>query len=759
MQGPDFIGNLPQRPVWSPNNETIYFFWDRDTLPDAEMYQFALGTDTPKRLSLAERKMVTTAQGIYSDDYTYRLYQQHGDLFLATGEDVLQVTNTIQRESPLGFSLDNEWILFESADNIFRWSMKNGTTEQLTDFRKGSAREEAKKSEQEDWLERDQLEYFKILRERERAQEFREDLREKLAPSRPKEIYLGKKKLDEVVCSPDMNYIIYRLEERMEPEGTIVPDYVTQSGFTKDLSARSKVGGKQPAYFSFIYDRLRDTIIEIGTNSIPGILEKPAFYRDYHAGPEAYVDTFETPRAVAILGPVFNSDGSHAVVIIRSEDHKDRWIMELDLDQASLSLIDRQHDDAWIGGPGVGGWGFSRGNIGFISNQKLWFQSEETGYSHLYTYDFETKQKVGLTEGEFEILDANLSRDRSTFFIYSNRENPYENHFYHFSIKDRQWLKITDEPGDYAVEISPDEKRLAVLYSYSNQPTELFWMSNEPGARMHQITSSTSEAFKSYPWRDPSIIEFKARDGVMVPARIYEPAPSRKNGAAVIFVHGAGYLHNVHKYWSSYYREYMFHNYLADQGYTVLDIDYRGSAGYGRDWRTAIYRFMGGKDLDDQVDGAKFLIEQKKIDPDRLGIYGGSYGGFITLMALCTAPGTFKCGAALRSVTDWAHYNHGYTSNILNTPVEDSIAFYRSSPIYHAKGLQGNLLMLHGMVDRNVHFQDVVRMSQRFIELGKENWELAVFPMEDHGFIEPSSWANEYRRIFQLFEKHLRSDK
>ena len=144
------------------------------------------------------------------------------------------------------------------------------------------------------------------------------------------------------------------------------------------------------------------------------------------------------------------------------------------------------------------------------------------------------------------------------------------------------------------------------------------------------------------------------------------------------------------------------------------------------------------------------------MDAKRIGIYGGSYGGFITLMGLFTSPGTFKSGAALRSVTDWAHYNHPYTSNILNTPAEDSLAFYKSSPIYHAKGLQDNLLILHGMVDANVQFQDVVRLSQRLIELGKDDWEFAVFPMERHGFVEPSSWTDEYKRIFKLFQGTLR---
>jgi dipeptidyl aminopeptidase/acylaminoacyl peptidase len=199
----------------------------------------------------------------------------------------------------------------------------------------------------------------------------------------------------------------------------------------------------------------------------------------------------------------------------------------------------------------------------------------------------------------------------------------------------------------------------------------------------------------------------------------------------------------------------MFNHFLAANGYTVLDVDYRGSAGYGRDWRTGIYRWMGGKDLSDQVDGVSYLVNNEGVDPSRVGLYGGSYGGFITLMALFTEPDVFTSGAALRSVTDWAHYNHGYTSRILNLPHEDEEAYEKSSPIYFAEGFKGHLLIAHGMVDTNVHFSDVVRLAQRLIELGKENWEMAVYPVESHGFVEPTSWTDEYRRIFELFESTI----
>jgi dipeptidyl aminopeptidase/acylaminoacyl peptidase len=279
------------------------------------------------------------------------------------------------------------------------------------------------------------------------------------------------------------------------------------------------------------------------------------------------------------------------------------------------------------------------------------------------------------------------------------------------------------------------------------------------GAEESQLTVSPSKEWLSFNWIAPKIVMVPASDGAMVPAHIYTPQDmgAQPNGAAVIFVHGAGYLHNVGNFWSEYPREYMFNQYLASKGYVVMDADYRASSGYGRDWRTAIYRYMGGRDLQDQVDVSRYLTKTYNIDPERIGIYGGSYGGFITEFALFTQAQYFGAGAAIRSVTDWAHYNHGYTSNILNLPQGDTTAYRRSSPIYFAEGLKDRLLILHGMVDVNVLVQDDIRLSQRLIELGKENWELMLYPVEDHAFVRPSSWTDEYKRIFKIFEENLPS--
>jgi dipeptidyl aminopeptidase/acylaminoacyl peptidase len=436
------------------------------------------------------------------------------------------------------------------------------------------------------------------------------------------------------------------------------------------------------------------------------------------------------------------------VLVVRADNNKDRWIARLDPETGGLTVLDRQHDTAWIGGPGIGSYG-GPGTVGWIpDSDRFYFQSEATGWSHLYTAHVATGDTTQVTSGAWEVQNARLSRDGSHWIVRSNAASPHQWDLGRVSVEDGTYTRLTSGDGSFSGAVSPDGQRLGLLYASTNRPPDLYLQEAAADVAMERVTRSPTDAWSQYDWRDPDITSFEASDGVDVPLQIFRPEDP--NGAAVLFVHGAGYLQNVVKDWTHYFREYMFHNLLTDRGYTVINVDYRGSAGYGRDWRTAIYRHMGGRDLQDYVDASAWLTETHDIPPERQFIYGGSYGGFLTLMALFRAPDHFGGGAALRSVTDWAHYNEVYTSNILNHPQTDSIAYARSSPIYHAEGLEDPLLMPHGLVDTNVQPQDIFRLTQRLIELGKTDWELALYPVEGHGFEEPSSWTDEYRRILQL---------
>jgi len=754
MQDPKtWIGTSPSNVFWSEDGGRIYFNWNPDANPADSMYYVTITNNQPIKLPVEDRLNLPSRRGNYNLDKSLKTYTKNGDIYIfdiAAGK-ATQVTNTVERINSVRFSFDEEFLHYQQDDNLFSWEISTGKIAQLTNFKSGKKKDSKKLSEQNQWLADDEMQMMVILSERKDRSESRKEITKQNQPNRPKEIFIADKSVSNISLSGDKNFVIYSLSLR--PKGTtrtIVPNYVTATGYTEDIAARTNVGVKLSSRELWIYNIKQDTTYRVNTELLPGIKDVPDYYTDY----EKYKDKEAEVRPVYSNGPWWSDDGSKAIVSFNSKDNKDRWIGILNLADGSTQIIDRQRDEAWIGGPGVG-W-FSGEEIGWINGNKLWFKSEESGYAHIYEYDIKAGKKKALTKGKFEVYNPKISKDKSKWYFTANIEHPGIRHFYSMAIGGGKISKITTLEGNNNVVMSPDESNLAILYSSSNKPWELYIAENKPEVEPKKITNSLTKEFQSYAWREPEFITFKARDKAEVHARLYKPENAKAGGPAVIFVHGAGYLQNAHKWWSGYFHEYMFHNLLVDNGYTVLDIDYRASSGYGRDWRTGIYRHMGGKDLSDQVDGAKYLVDSHGINKDKIGIYGGSYGGFITLMALFTEPEVFAAGAALRSVTDWAHYNHGYTSPILNTPVEDSLSYARSSPIYFAEGLTKPLLICHGVVDTNVHFQDVVRLTQRLIELEKENWEMALYPVESHGFREPSSWADEYSRIFKLFEENLK---
>lgn len=784
MRDPKWMGTSPSNLSWSQDSKQVLFYWNPDGKFSDSIYSYNLGGGKPVQADYQQSQRINAMNnGVYNTNYTQLAYVFRGDLYLldVKSNKTIRVTQTEETESSPKFIRNNEWLAYTRNQNLYAWNLQNGVTIQLTNITRGTetagpagggnagrvqqfgggrggggggggaARPPvAAENTQDHWLQHEQLQLFSVLRDRKQRRDLRDSfLKAHRDMDTLKTIGIGDKNMQGLQLSPDGRFVTYRLYQApTATKGTIVPEYVSESGYTTDIPGRTKVGTPAGKYDFYVFDRDRDTVMLVATDSIPGIMDAPDYQKDY---PNKYANRRAATRGVVIAGPYWNDAGTNAIVDIRSLDNKDRWIMKLDAASGKLLPIDRQRDEAWIGGPGIGG-----SRVGWINDHVAFFQSEATGYSHLYSYDVNTNVKTPITSGKYEVQQAELSRNKQYFYVLTNEDHPGKQQWYRIRTDGSKKEQITSMTGGYEVNMSPDEKWIAYRYSSSNKPWELFVQENNPGKKPVQVTNlAMSDEFKQYPWREPEVISFTARDGQQVYARLYQPAPEKKNNAAVFFVHGAGYLQNVHYWWSSYFREYMFNNLLTDLGYTVMDIDYRASSGYGRDWRTGVYRFMGGKDLTDHVDAAKLLTDKYGIDPKRIGLYGGSYGGFITLMAMFTTPDVFKAGAALRPVTDWAHYNQGYTANILNEPAADSIAYARSSPINYAAGLKNHLLICHGMMDTNVNFQDAVRLQQKLIELGKDNWELAAYPVEDHGFVEPSSWTDEYKRILKLFNTNL----
>ena len=752
MKGNDFIGWQPENPRWSLDGQKVFFEWNPNKEWGASTYFWQKGATAPK-LATPEEAAFSRYNIKINKSGTIGYYSNKGAIFSHSIKD--KVTKKLYATTASITNLElgsREGVLFfVQNDNLMQLDTKEGTLLQLTNFKKGTSKN--KKEDDKSFLKTQQTELFQFIRDQESKKKWNAERAKAIKSDFPKEYWYGEDNLEAFKMNPNGRFATFRLTEEAKTKSEKMEVFITADGYNQSPETKEKVSVKNLVNSKMgIYNVAKDTVYMINFSKLSHIKDQPEYYALY----DNLKKKDKEEKLIIAQDPVYNETGSFAIVEIRSQDNKERWLVNLNSENGTFEEIDHQHDEAWIGGPGIPSYSFGSGNLGFLyDNETIYFQSEATGFSHLYTYNLKTKKKTQVTTGKWEVRDVTLSKDKKTFYLSTNTTHPGNREFYKLNVSGGVLQPILTSDGAHEVSISPDESTLLVRYSYKDKPWELYIASNVKNAKLSPITNSTSEAFKSYKWRKPEVITYKAKDGATVYARVYQPEEAKANKAAVIFVHGAGYLQNAHNYWSNYHREYMFHNLLTDLGYTVLDIDYRGSDGYGRDVRTGIYRFMGGKDLSDHIDGKKVLVDKYGIDPNRVGIYGGSYGGFITLMAMLTTPKEFASGAALRSVTDWAHYNHGYTGNILNFPETDPIAFQKSSPIYYADKLEGNLLMLHGMVDDNVEYKDIVRISQRFIELGKKNWSLASFPVEAHGFRETYSWIDEYSRILQLFESTI----
>ena len=735
MRGPKLVGYPPSGLRWSGDSSRLYFEWRHPGEDEPATWVVGREGGTPRRLMDAERKSAPPPIGLWDGAHRRIAFVDRGDIAIVDSVSGTrrQITRTTGDESNPRWARHETAVTFVRDNNLFLVPLDSGAIDQLTDVRPRAR--EPRETDSQQFIKKEEerlIEHTRVEAEKKRKKDDKDK-----AVALPKYELADRQTAPDLQLAPDGKHVYIVVAERSDgAKRPNVPNYVTESSYTEDIPARTFVGDAQE----------KRTLVVMNLESGKTV---PAA-----AG-------FAGGREVRWGMPKISDDGAMAVAHVRAADNKDRWLVTIDPDSGTTRVLDHLHDDAWV--REVGGPGPSDPSFGWIDSARLWFLSERDGWMHLYTVDASAAEPSArqLTQGKWEIDSVALTQDKSRFYITSTEQHPGERHIYSVAVAGGTRTRVTSMTGSNLGEIAPDDSTIGLVHSYSTKPPEVYVMPNRRGAAARQVTTSTSEEWRSYKWIAPQLITYKARDGAEVYARVFTPEMigSRRDLSApgVVFVHGAGYLQNAHKYWAAgYYREYMFNNLLASKGYVVLDPDYRASAGYGRDWRTAIYRHMGGKDLDDVVDGARYLVEHEKVNPKHIGVYGGSYGGFITLMAMFKSPGTFAAGAANRPVTDWAHYNHGYTSNILNEPQNDPEAYRRSSPIYFAEGLNGALLINHGMVDTNVLFQDTVRLAQRLIELRKENWSVSMYPVENHGFEEETSWADEYKRIFELFEQHLR---
>ncbi|MFS8064118.1 MAG: prolyl oligopeptidase family serine peptidase [Luteimonas sp.] len=768
MADPDWIGPPVEDAWWAWDGRQVQYELKRDGASIRDTYQQPInGTSAAVRVDGAARAQLD-ATPVYDTAHARMAFIRNGDVFVRQLQDgalrrgtLTQVTRTSDSEALPQWSSDGA-LVWRVGNDWSRWTARDGVQQAAI----VKAEKDPLATPKDDDLRDRQLRLIDTLRDdkarREAAQAQEAAWRSKDPTRAPPPAYLGDEiEIADSALSPDGRWLLVVTTAKGANGGPAdkMAKFVTESGYEESEDVRTLVGRNPPLpHTLWLVDVASGKASRLTFDTLPGIGHDPLAALRKAAGK----DPLKGNRDVRIEtdgdgnGPAIHwSNDSHDVaVLVRAFDNKDRWLVTVDTNKASLQSRHHLHDDAWIN------WNFN--DFGWMPGaaRSLWYLSEESGYSQLYVDDIGNGAgKIRqLTSGKWEASQPRLSADGRTFYFLCNRARPGD---YEVCVVDAAGgavREITALDGAESFEPSPDGTKLLVRHSGSYLPAQLAVVGVD-GSGGRELTDTRTPAFKAIDWIQPQYVQVPSRHGAgTVWGKYYAPAQmgSGRRQPVVMFVHGAGYLQNVSNRYPNYFREQMFNNLLVQHGYIVLDLDYRGSEGYGRDWRTAIYRNMGHPELDDYLDGLDWLVAEKHGDRDHAGIYGGSYGGFMTFMALFREPGVFKAGAALRPVSDWTQYNHEYTSNILNTPDIDPQAYKVSSPIEYAAGLQDHLLIAQGMIDDNVFFKDSVDMTQKLIELRKDKWSIAPYPMERHGFVHSDAWYDEYRRIYELFESTLK---
>jgi dipeptidyl aminopeptidase/acylaminoacyl peptidase len=494
---------------------------------------------------------------------------------------------------------------------------------------------------------------------------------------------------------------------------------------------------------------------------------------EYRPG-QLYALRLGSGRPVAIgtaeeYGGVGWLDNSHLVFDHVSNNFKTYTIYVADASSGSLrSVYEITEKEFWS----IPDWG-EAGAQPWPSPDGKWiaFLSDRDGWDHLYVVSASGGEATQLTNGHFEAWRPAWSHDSTRIAFDANEaDRPGDRQIGIAAIgSDPTHAGITYITGGNGTNIEPhwsaDDKRLVYQHTDTRNSADLFVVEAKVNAKAVRLSDSMPASIDKSQFVEPQFVHFPGPDGKPVPGWLFVPRNldrSRKH-PAIIWVHGDGVNQNydgwhVQRNYAVYYS---FHQYLLQQGYIVFAPDYRGSIGYGRDWRNAVYMDVGGKDAKDAWMSANVLKTLPYVDADRIGIWGLSYGGFFTLIAMTDQPTLFKAGVDVAGVVDYVMYYsdpyHGdWTESRIGRPEQNPQVYAQASPISHIDRLARSLLVLHGTADVNVPYLESVWLIDEALKKGKGDLlSFMMYPGEFHYFTRAHVLDDAWHRVDDFFGYHL----
>jgi len=383
----------------------------------------------------------------------------------------------------------------------------------------------------------------------------------------------------------------------------------------------------------------------------------------------------------------------------------------------------------------------------------LW-SSERSGYRHLYLFDLEGKQLAQLTKGEWEVsaVDA-VDEAKGLVYFTATEKSPLERQLYRIAFDATGFTRLTKEAGTHAAVLAPNTAAFYDTFSNAAAPQrqDLY---RADGSRITTINENKIAELGDYHLSPMEFLIVKSRDGALLNASIIKPPDfnPQKRYPVLVYTYGGPHAQVVRNAWGG--ANFLWHELMAQKGYIVFSVDNRGSAGRGHAFETPLHFRMGAQELSDQRDGVQYLKSLPYVDANRIGIWGWSYGGHMTLHAMFEGGDDFKVGFAGGPVTDWRYYDSIYTERYLGLPQKNEKGYQDSSPVKYAAQLKGKLLIAHGTGDDNVHFANTLSVMNDLIEAGKYV-EVLAFPGRGHGVSDPAARRVLMRRVTQFFLDNL----
>ena len=464
------------------------------------------------------------------------------------------------------------------------------------------------------------------------------------------------------------------------------------------------------------------------------------------------------PTVGQASGAQFGSDGA-LVYQELSPDGKTREIKSVRVG-ALPRVLWRERDERWYSPT-------NRDAKLLVSpdGKQLAFVSDRSGWIHVYVMPLDATseaQAVQLTAGNFGAGLGSWSPDSKRIaYHHSADKNQYERFVDVVDVATkRNEAVVTTRGVNLDPLFSPDGQAVVIQRSDPQNSLDLYVAPVRAGATLTRLSDSMPAGLNREEIVVPGAVSFPSRlDKAPVPGTIMLPRnlDKSKKHPAIVWIHGSGSDQNFLGWHPGSYRMYYSASvYLAQQGYVIITPDYRGSSGFSRDWSTGVHMGLGIKDSADVLASADYLKTLPYVDPDRIAVWGLSYGGYLTLSAMTQDPTLFRAGINVAGVVDWATYGAGYTTPRLGTPVENPGVYHESAPIYFMEKLARPLLVLHGTNDRNVQFRDSLRLWDVLLKLGKP-FEMGVYPGEIHFFRRAHILRDAWRRAEEFFDRYLKS--